>query len=170
VAPSPDLGDRAVSALALSRNDLAVGLIDGGLSLWSLKGEISFEPSRTLMVHELEITRLAFSWDGRWLASADRGGQLLLWDLARGGNPVRLAKAVKAEALAFREDGSELLVADGSSGGTVDAFTLDLSRLEALACRAAGRDLSPSEAREFLGEDDPPRVCPDLPRGVDSGI
>lgn len=165
------LGDRPATALALSRDALAVGRADGEVSLWDLRGGEDEGP-RALVAHEAAIERLAFGPDGRRLASVDRAGRLLLWDLERPGDPVRLGRAGAVRALAFAAGGSTLLVARGGesgSGGRVDAFTLDLARLETLACRAAGRSLSPAEAREFLSDDDPPRVCPELPRGVDPG-
>ncbi|HLE84462.1 MAG TPA: WD40 repeat domain-containing protein, partial [Thermoanaerobaculia bacterium] len=162
------LSDQPAVVLALGAGYLAAGFFGGEIRLWALDGD--FGEARLLVGHDMPVTRLTFGPDGTWLASVDMSGRVLLWDVLGAEEPVRIPVARGVAALGF--GGGELLVAGAGAetpddfDGRVYAFTLDLDRLRTLACRAAGRDLSAAEAREFLGEEGPPLVCPGLPRGA----
>jgi WD40 repeat protein len=62
--------------------------------------------------HEAPVTSLAFSPDGKTLASADDGGQVILWDSARKTRIVTVSLA--ARALAFSPSGKRLSIVEAS--------------------------------------------------------
>ncbi len=57
---------------------LAVGYSDGQIILWDYA---TAEPSQTLVDHQNYLSALAFSADGRYIASADESGHVCLWDM-----------------------------------------------------------------------------------------
>jgi WD40 repeat protein len=66
---------------------------------------------------------VAFSGDGKWLASGDESGEVRVWDAA-GGRPVGQFKghAMRVMALAFSPDGKTLL--SGAADRTVWTWRL----------------------------------------------
>jgi WD40 repeat protein len=63
----------------------------------------------TLLAHDDEATRIAFSRDGSLLASASPDGTLVLWDVAAGqqiGAPIDLPERGRVSALVFDDQGS----------------------------------------------------------------
>lgn len=76
----PGTTGNAVSAVAYGGKEsyLAIGEVAGGISLYDgLTGVLL----TTLEKHEDRIEQLALSRDGRILASVDRGGRIILWDI-----------------------------------------------------------------------------------------
>src|SRR5262249_40409961 len=85
-----------VSSLALSSTELAVGgcgklqsnddgepsCEQGAISLWRL--DTHRQGGSQLLGHEGAVTRLAFSLNGRILASGDNTGNIILWDVKAG--------------------------------------------------------------------------------------
>ena len=104
-----------------------------GAGYYSAIGEVwEAESGASLFLLEGHHTRLrsvAWSVDGRWLASGDEAGVIVLRD-AVSGAPVETFEAVQGEAvaLAFSPDGEMLAV--GSDRGSVALWSLDGLRPE----------------------------------------
>ncbi|HXK19651.1 MAG TPA: hypothetical protein VNG33_17695, partial [Polyangiaceae bacterium] len=60
--------------------------------------------------HEAEVTALAFSRDGRWLAAGDAGGRVIVWSVASHQPLLRLPPHTSpVEDVAFSVDGKEVI-------------------------------------------------------------
>lgn len=73
-------GDARVAALAPDATTVAVGRADGRVALYD--AERHMEIGEPLLGHEVEVTALAFSTDGHDLASADKGGTIIVRDVS----------------------------------------------------------------------------------------
>ncbi|MBI1913871.1 MAG: sigma-70 family RNA polymerase sigma factor [Planctomycetes bacterium] len=71
-------------------------------------------PPRRLRGHEDSIGAVAFSADGKILASGDAKGSVRLWDVASGRETLRFAAGQEVSALTFSPDGKVL--ASGAGG------------------------------------------------------
>ena len=67
---------------------------------------------RSLRGHADQVYHVAFSHDGRWLASGSWSGELRLWSLATGTSRVLQAAGARAQALLFALDDQALYVAE----------------------------------------------------------
>lgn len=73
--------------------------------------------------HASEVTALAVSGDGWWLATGCEDGSVRVFNLARGvrhGLPIRLRSRGGVDGLAFRADGARLAVNSGSGLSVYD--------------------------------------------------
>ncbi|MBY0525439.1 MAG: protein kinase [Gemmataceae bacterium] len=106
-------------AIAPDAKTVAVGIApDGSVRVCSLSGPKP-QPWRLLRGHQAFVVALAFSPDGKWLASGDERGAVLLWNLETAKEGIPVATALNAiGALAFAPDGKTLAVGgvDGSAG------------------------------------------------------
>ena len=109
---------------------------------------------------------MAYSPDGRLVASGGRDESVFLWDASTGEPVVQLTGHDKeVTSVAFSPDGSML-----ASGSTDESILLrDISGFESWqdrACEKANRNLSADEWRRFFGSEVPyRRTCNDLPPG-----
>jgi WD40 repeat protein len=116
------------------------------------------KPTTSIQVGAGEISNLSFSPDGRSVAVASNDHTASVWDLRSG---VRLGNAFgpyigTVPEVLFEPSGRLLLnlLSDGIE------WPMDVGTWERFACRAAGRDLSPTEWTAVLPTRPYQRVCP----------
>ncbi len=112
-----------LSAAALAENRLASAGTDGIVRLWEMTDPAGLDITRPITFAQpiTDVSALALSLDGRWLALAGRGPQdrVRLWDttnLTPGG---ALPVITDAWALALNEDGSQLAVMHENPDGSI---------------------------------------------------
>jgi WD40 repeat protein len=92
--------DREVTAVAYGRDGtLATAAVDGAVRLWDPTGR---ETGR--LRHDDMVNALAFSRDGRYLATASSDRTARVWDLAGRREMVRFAHPTTVNAIAFSPD------------------------------------------------------------------
>jgi WD40 repeat protein/DNA-binding SARP family transcriptional activator len=137
---------------------VATGDWAGRAQLWSTE---TWKPvGRPLEGQEGRILTLDFSRDGRTLASASEDGTVVLWDVDTR-TPVGAPLAFETNAwvsAAFTPDGSHLFaVSDQGRGMRLD---VSLEAWKRHACRVAGREFTPRELTDALGDRPFRTVCP----------
>ncbi len=110
-----------------SREMFALAATDGGIRLWDLRSRLRTQTLRTEMHqrtgHDAVCLCLAFSADGRRLASGHVDGAVHLWDVERGQEiPVRYRHDALVGAVAFSPDGVTL--ASGGMDQTLKLWNL----------------------------------------------
>jgi WD40 repeat protein len=104
-------------AFAPSGRELAVGLQNASIQLF----DVETRASRVLRGSEDQILSVAYSPDGRWLASSSAsGGRIPLWDL-EGDRSISIGEEGTApvRSLAFSPDGNLLAAVDNDRGETL---------------------------------------------------
>lgn len=113
--------------------------------------------------HHNTVSAMAYSPDGKLLASGGADSIVRLWDSATGqpvGLPL-LGPSQGVESLAFSPDGTQLVGVDG--GGTVYRWDMVMKDWESMACGVAGRNLSGLEWQQFMPDEPYRLTCPDQP-------
>lgn len=107
----PVTGPRTL-AFTPSGDELAIGAVDGELSLWGITGE----QHATLAGHTEDVAAIAFSENTRTLATLDVSKQLYLWDLdkSRPDTVIDLSawptSSAGIESIRVSPDGSKLAI------------------------------------------------------------
>lgn len=172
LVPVADVPD--VVRLSPAGDRLATGHFEG-VTLWDAHNGT---PLRTLP-HEWVVSAMSFSADGGYLATvtahvsldaADNdatrlfGSTVRVWDTESGAmlTEIPLAEEGGITSSAFSSDGSWLLT-ESWGADALWLWNLWPENLASEACDRLSRNLSPTEAEEYLGVDDAPLICPDLP-------
>jgi WD40 repeat protein/serine/threonine protein kinase len=100
----------------------------GDLLLWDTE---TLKPAPALREHSQPLTRLVYSSDGRYLASAGLDGTVVVWDVANG-RKLHALRVTPLHGISFTPDGQRLLLTtrkslaayDAATGREVDRFPL----------------------------------------------
>jgi WD40 repeat protein len=118
-----------------------------------------------LSLRQGEIAGITFIPDQNSLVSVGVDGQVIFWDLnaeseSYGQNygPALDGRALgDLPSVSFNKDGSRL--ATRHTDGSITLWRLDVASWKTLACRRAGRNMTPTEWRQYFGEEPYQHTC-----------
>ena len=129
---------------------------DGSINLWDMD-KLRSSPSeahRALNSHERFITSLVFSPGSSWLASGSVDRTVGLWDLSDPDRGPVFLNGSTAEIFTAAFSPDERFLLTNTYNGDARLWHLDVEDLKTLACEYAGRNLSPEEWEQYLGNRD----------------
>ena len=119
---------------------------DQSLKIWNA---VTGQPVATLAGHTGAVYDMAFSADGRRLATAGADGTIRIWDPESGAHLLTLDGHIGAiVSVAFNPAGTQLATA--GMDGTVRVWTLDLDELVGIAERRVTRGFTDDECVRYL--------------------
>ncbi|MEW1837233.1 serine/threonine-protein kinase [Nonomuraea angiospora] len=134
----------------------------GRLTLWD--GDVRTRIAEFPAVPGSEVTMLAWSPDGRTIATYEQGLRIRLWDVP-SRRPLGIVFDGKQAAddadggwVAFSADGTKLHTA--APDGTIRVFEVDARHVAATLCVRAGRTLTAGEWSRHLPGIEPFTMCP----------
>ena len=159
---------------------LASGNGDNSVMLWSVSTSRDGSNNVTLntnllnqidVAHFRSVTSVAFSSDGRTLATGGEDQTINLWDIADPSNPVK-KYSLRGNSDAILNGGIYLLankkILVSASQNEVIFWDIDPQSWLEKACTIAGRNFTELEWQQLVGEEIPYHTtCPDFPSPID---
>ena len=129
---------------------LTVGYIDGNVNVYALSGDaVDAIKLFTLRGHSGRINDLAYSPDGKRLATVSEDSTTKIWDMATGQELLSLpGQAIGVNNVTFSPDGTHL--ATGNGQGLVQISLLRIEDLVALARSRLTRTWTLAECQKYL--------------------
>ena len=129
--------------------------------LWDLSS--SQQLGAPLTGHNRGVTSVAFSPDGKLLASGSEGGSIILWDLVSRQpiTPQLAGHQGNINSIVFSPNGE--ILASGSHDKTIILWDINVHSWRARACRVANRNLTSAEWDRYMGHEPYRRTCANLP-------
>ncbi|MEO6061348.1 MAG: WD40 repeat domain-containing protein [Thermoflexales bacterium] len=124
----------------------------GGIRAWSLSGAPR-ELRAMSTQHGKQVTSLAFSLDGRWLASGSEDTTVSLWRVQGQGQYRAFGAPVSlhdAGIIGLSFDPTGMSMRSLARDRTIAEWTLDPVALQQRACSVANRSLDPEEWERFV--------------------
>lgn len=113
------------------------------------------------LVHENEVSDIAFSPDSKWLATGSADNTIRIWEAASGQEVARMEHRNDVMDIAFSPDGKWL--ASGGYDRTARVWWLWPQDLIAEACARLPRNLTQIEWERFFPNEPYQPTCPNLP-------
>jgi WD40 repeat protein/energy-coupling factor transporter ATP-binding protein EcfA2 len=137
--------------------ELAVGSANGTVQVWDVAAR-PVKVVRTFVAHKSFVDSVAFSHDGRLLATAGEDTTATVWDLRTGKQLLTLTGPTRyLTSVVFSPDGRRL--AAGGADGIVRVYVLPVNELTAVARTRLTRGWTKDECAQYL----PGGRCPSRP-------
>ena len=114
------------------------------------------------MIHDAQVTSVAFSPDGKDVVSGSDDKTARIWEVATGKEVARMTSDTVVTSVAFSPDGK--YVVSGGWGKTMPVWEWQAEDLIAHACAVIPRNIYPRQWTQYIGDAMPYQgVCENLP-------